>query len=152
MNKNSLNLILVAMLVVLGGCSTINNKLIPTANKGGYTINVIKSKPKIRLNEVTVKGTVFDVETGNSIKSPVILKVGCLTIQVSSQGNYSFKTKNIKDDYFFIEVISIGYKSIVTNFLDLTDKNELKIDFYLAEDDRPLIECPLTINQKTNLN
>ncbi len=148
MNKNSLNLILVVMLVVLGGCSTITNKLIPTANKGGYTINVIKSKPKIRLNEVTVKGTVFDVETGNPIKSPVILKVGCLTIQVSSQGNYSFKTKNIKDDYFFIEVISIGYKSIVTNFLDLTDKNEIKIDFYLVEDDRPLIECPFTINQK----
>ena len=56
MNKNSLNLILVAMLVVLGGCSTITNKLIPTANKGGYTINVIKSKPKITGSVLNIPG------------------------------------------------------------------------------------------------
>jgi hypothetical protein len=148
MFKNSLNLFLVALLIVLGGCSTTNNKLIPTANRGGYTIDVVKTKSKINSGEVSIKGTVFDVNTGAPLQSPILLKVGCLKIQASSQGNYSFKTNNFNDDYFFIEVISIGYKSVVTNFLDLKNKNELIINFYLAEDDRPLIECPPNIIQK----
>ena len=148
MFKNSLNLFLIALLIVLGGCSTTNNKLIPTANKGGYTIDVVKSKSKTNSDEVIIKGTIFDVITGAPVETPVTLKVGCLKVQVSSKGNYSFTTKNFKNDYFFIEVISIGYKSVVTNFLDLKNKNELIINFYLAEDDRPLIECPPNIIQK----
>lgn len=148
MNKATINLVLVTLLMILGGCSLVNNKLIPTANKGGYTMDVIKSKSKTNSDELIIKGTVFDVNTGAPVKTPVILKVGCLKVEVSSQGNYSFTTKNFKQDYFFIEVISIGYKSIVTNFLDLTNKNELIINFYLAEDDRPLLECPLNVIQK----
>lgn len=148
MNKATINLVLVTLLMILGGCSLVNNKLIPTANKGGYTMDVIKSKSKTNSDELIIKGTVFDVNTGAPVKTPVILKVGCLKVEVSSQGNYSFTTKNFKQDCFFIEVISIGYKSIVTNFLDLTNKNELIINFYLAEDDRPLLECPLNVIQK----
>lgn len=148
MNKATINLVLVTLLMILGGCSLVDNKLIPTANKGGYTMDVIKSKSKTNSDELIIKGTVFDVNTGAPVKTPVILKVGCLKVEVSSQGNYSFTTKNFKQDYFFIEVISIGYKSIVTNFLDLTNKNELIINFYLAEDDRPLLECPLNVIQK----
>ena len=148
MNKATINLVLVTLLMILGGCSLVNNKLIPTANKGGYTMDVIKSKSKTNSDQLIIKGTVFDVNTGAPVKPPVILKVGCLKVEVSSQGNYSFTTKNFKQDYFFIEVISIGNKSIVTNFLDLTNKNELIINFYLAEDDRPLLECPLNVIQK----
>ena len=124
------------------GCSSIKSELIPTANKGGYTVNVIKSKSKFNSDEVIIKGTVFDVKTGKPISPPVLLTIGCVKIQASSQGEYSYKTQNFKYDYFFIEVISIGYKSIITDYLDLTNKNEVKIDFYLAQDDRPLIECP----------
>ena len=71
-----------------------------------------------------------------------MLTIGCLKIQASSQGEYSFITQNFKDDYFFLQVISIGYKSVITDYLDLTNINEVKIDFYMAKDDRPLIDCP----------
>ena len=140
MKKFNRILLLSACLLVLGGCASIKNKLIPTANEGGYKVEVIKTKP-VNSDELTINGTVFDVKTGNPV-SYTILKIGCLEIHTSSQGVYSYKTKNFKYDYFFMEVNSVGYKSIVTNFLDLTNKNEVKIDFYLAEEDRPFIDCP----------
>ena len=128
-------------LLVFVGCASFKNKLTPTANKGGYKVNLIRTKSKINTDEVTIKGTVFDAKTGKPISPPVLLTVGCLKVKTSSEGEYSFKTKNFKDDYFFIQVISVGYRTIETNFIDIYNKNELKIDFYLAEDDRPLIDC-----------
>jgi hypothetical protein len=142
MKKHINNLLLFTYLLVFSGCSSIKSELIPTANKGGYKVNVIGAKSKINSDEVTIKGTVFDIKTGKPINPPVLLTVGCLKIQTSSQGEYSFKTQNFKDDYFFIKVISVGYKTIETDFIDIYNKNEVKIDFYLAEDDRPFIDCP----------
>ena len=143
MKKFNCVLSLFTCLLVLSGCSSFKGELIPTANKGGYKVNVIRAKSSINLKEVTIKGKVFDVETGKPISPPVQLTVGCLKIQTSSQGEYSFKTQNFKDNYFFIEVISIGYRTIETNFIDIYNKNEIEINFYLAQDNRPLIECPM---------
>jgi hypothetical protein len=140
MKKHIYILLLFTYLLVLGGCSSIKKDLIPTSNKGGYKVNIIKEKSKINSDEVNIIGKVFDVKTGNPI-SNAELTIGCLKIQSSSQGEYSFKTENPKDDYFFIKVISVGYKTIETDFIDLTNKNQIKIDFYLAEDDRPFTNC-----------
>lgn len=141
MKKNNLYKILFVVVLVLGGCSSTKNKLIPTANKGGYKVNVTKIKTN-NSDDVIIKGTVFDIETGKPISPPVLLTIGCVKIQVSSQGEYFYKTQNFKDDYFFIEVNALGYKTIGTDFLDFTGKNEVKIDFYLVQDDRPIIDCP----------
>lgn len=149
MKKHNYILLFFICLFVLGGCSSIKKELISTYNKGGYKIYTIKAKAKINSEDVIIFGKVFDVETGLPI-SPVQLTFGCSKIQVSSNGEYFFKTKNFKDDYFFIEVISVGYKTIVTNFLDLTNKNEVKIDFYLAVEDRPIIDCPPTKKDVSN--
>jgi len=146
MKKNILSIILLVFVLIMSGCSSTKNKLIPTANKGGYKINVIKSKSIINSDDVIIKGTVFDIETGKPISPPVLLTIGCIKIQASSQGEYSYKTKNFKYDYFFIEVISIGYKSVITDYFDLTGKNEVKIDFYLTQDDRPFIHCEPVIH------
>ena len=142
MKKINLNLILLVFVLIFGGCSSIKNKLIPTANKGGYKVNVIKTKTN-NSDEVIIKGTVFDVETGIPI-SDAQVTLGCVKILTSNQGKYSFKTKNSTYNHYFLEVIYLSYKSILTDYLDLTNKNEVKIDFYLAQDDRPLIECPPT--------
>ena len=146
MKKINLYLILLVFVLAFGGCTTFKNKLIPTANIGGYKVNVIKSKSKINSDNIIIKGTVFDIETGKPISPPVLLTIGCIKIQASSQGEYSYKTKNFKYDYFFIEVISIGYKSVITDYFDLTGKNEVKIDFYLTQDDRPFIHCEPVIH------
>ncbi|MGL5112584.1 MAG: hypothetical protein ACRC6O_08105 [Flavobacterium sp.] len=134
-------LLFIVFLCVFTGCTSFKNKLIPTANQGGYTVYGVRSKSKIKSDEVTIHGTVFDVKTGKPLTPPVQLTIGCFKIQTSSQGEYSFKTQNFKDDYFFIEVISVGYRTIETNFIDIYNKNEVQIDFYLSEDDRPLIDC-----------
>ncbi len=141
MKKINLYLILLVFVLAFGGCTTFKNKLIPTANIGGYKVNVIKSKSKINSDNIIIKGTVFDIETGKPISTSVLLTIGCINIQTSSQGEYFYKTQNFKEDYFFIEVNALGYKTIGTDFLDLTNKNEVKIDFYMAKDDRPLIDC-----------
>lgn len=132
--------------MVFCGCSSIKNELIPKYNKGGYKINIIKTKTNS--DQVIIKGKVFDFETGIPI-SDAQVTFGCIKIKTSSQGEYSFKTKNSTYNHYFIEVIYFGYKSILTNYLDLTDKNERKIDFYLIQDDRPLIDCPPDVKFKS---
>jgi len=144
MKKQMIFLLLFNYLMIFCGCSSFKKELIPTYNKGGYTINIVKNK--MNSDEVTIKGTVFDIKTGKAISPPVLMTVGCRKIQTSSQGEYSFKTPNVKRDYFFIKVISIGYKTIETSFIDLYNKNEVKIDFYLVEDDIPFIDCPPDAN------
>ena len=145
MKKYIFFLLLFNYLMVFCGCSSIKNELIPTYNKGGYKVNIIKHK--INSDEVIIKGKVFDVETGFPING-AILTLGCIKVQTSPQGEYFFKTENPIYDYYFIEVISVGYKTVLTNYLDLTDKNERKIDFYLIQDDRPLIDCPPDVKFK----
>ena len=44
MKKNILSIILLVFVLIMSGCSSTKNKLIPTANKGGYKVNVIKTK------------------------------------------------------------------------------------------------------------
>lgn len=138
MKKHIFILLIFSYLFALIGCSSINNELIPTYNKGGYKIKIIKSA--IKSDEVIIKGKVFDVDTGIPISDAHVI-LGCIKIKTSSQGEYSFKTKNSTYKNYFIEVIYIGYKSIITNYIDLTDQKERKIDFYLVPDDRPLINC-----------
>jgi hypothetical protein len=147
MKKNILSIILLVFVLIMSGCSSTKNKLIPTANKGGYKVHVNKTKTNYS-DEVIIKGTVFDVETGIPISNAQVT-LGCVKIQTSSQGEYSFKTKNSTYNHYFLEVIYFSYKPIITNYLDLTDKNERIIDFYLIQDDRPFIHCePVIHTQK----
>jgi hypothetical protein len=63
------------------------------------------------------------------------------------KGNTFLKLKTSRI-IFFIEVISVGYRTIETDCIDIYNKNEVKIDFYLAEDDRPFIYCPPDVEFK----
>lgn len=125
--------------LLLLGCSSTKEKLIPTYNEGGYKIKIIKLDSKI--NELRIRGKVYDVKNKLPL-SDVELAIGCLKVKSLPNGEYSFLLKkDLKDSIFFIEAISIGYKSIETNLLSTVDRNEIIIDFYLSEDDRPLINC-----------
>lgn len=129
--------------MVLASCS-VKNDLIPTSNKGGYKIINSKEKSKKNFNEIIISGKVYDLKTGKPLNN-VTLLASCLRIQVSSKGEYSFKIENSTYNNYFIKVISFGYKTIETNFIDLKNTNEINIDFYLTEDDRPLINCEVGI-------
>ncbi|QSB26760.1 hypothetical protein [Flavobacterium sp. CLA17] len=148
MKKNNYSLSL-AFLFILGGCSMFKNELISTSNKRGYKIAVIKENSKQNRNELMIKGRVFDVKTGSVLNSETRLDIVCFKILASSEGEYTYKLtvvegdkiKLSKEDYFFIEAISLGYKTIRTDYLEFDDVNEVQIDFYLEQEDRPLINC-----------
>lgn len=91
--------------------------------------------------DLQITGKVYDIKNNEPL-SNVRLSIGCIKIQNSSNGEYSFVIKsNLKDNLLFIEAISIGYKTIQTSLINIVDKNEINIDFYLSEDDRPFINC-----------
>lgn len=135
----SLSVILTCLLV-LASCSSLKKDLIPTYNAGGYKIINSKEKSIPNSNELIISGKVYDVKTGKPLNNTTLL-TSCLKTQVSTKGEYAIKTENSTYSNYFIEVISFGYKTIQTNFIDLKNKKEITIDFYLTEDDRPLINC-----------
>lgn len=140
MKKQTTISLLLTCLLVLASCSSVKNNLLPTYNTGGYKIINSKEKSTPNSNELIISGKVYDIKTGKPINNTTLL-VSCLKIQVSSKGEYTIKTENSTYPYYFIEVVSLGYKTIQTNFIDLKNKNEITINFYLTEDDRPLINC-----------
>jgi len=69
------------------------------------------------------------------------LTIGCYKVQTLTDGKYSFKIKSSNyTNTYFVKAISLGYKTIETAFFPL-NKNSINIDFYLAEDERPFINC-----------
>ncbi|WP_157207848.1 peptidase associated/transthyretin-like domain-containing protein [Mariniflexile maritimum] len=132
-------LIFFIYLLLLNGCSSIKEELIPTYNKGGYKMKIVKSN--IKASYLKISGKVSDVMNNKPLDN-VYLSIGCNKIKNSQNGEYSILIKNdFKDNYLFVEVVSIGYKTIQTKFINITNESEIKIDFYLTEDDRPLINC-----------
>ncbi len=123
-------------LSIITSCSSIEKRLIPTYNKGGYHIKMLKTN----LNDSNIiVGKVFDFTNGKPLSHSEVI-IGCLKSKTSSDGKYSFK-RNKLSDTFFMKTSSIGYKTIETDFINLNKKSKMRIDFYLIEDDRPLINC-----------
>jgi hypothetical protein len=144
MIKINFILLLFSCLLALVGCSSIKDQLLPTYNNGRYTIETTNSKSDSS-SMVTISGTFFDIKTKKPITNfpALTLKYGCNQAQITDQSTFSFKVDNsIRDDYFYIRAIGFMYYTIETNFIDIYNKNEIKIDFYLAEYDIPFLDCP----------
>jgi len=45
------------------------------------------------------------------------------------------------EEKMFLKVITIGYRSIETDFFNFKKENNLKFEFYLTEDNRPIYNC-----------
>ncbi|SHM49666.1 hypothetical protein SAMN05444484_106233 [Flavobacterium chilense] len=142
-------LIILVCLIILVGCSSLKNKL-PTSNKGRYTVMLGKYKSKsenqtVTLGEqvfdvVTIRGHVFDVKTGKPLSNATVIE-GCFKFQTTSEGEYSFKTRNLKDNSFYMEAIVYPYRPVDTDIINIYNRKEVIIDFYLAIDDRPMFDC-----------
>lgn len=139
MKPFNLIVIFFTYLFLIISCSTIKNELIPTNNIGGYKIE-LKNNSNIDSTEIHFFGKVIDVATEKPI-SNAQLTFGCLKYETSSNGEYSFRIKYSDDSTLYLKAITIGYKTIETKFLSFTNNNSIKINFYLAEDDRPFINC-----------
>lgn len=154
MNKRICILLLFVSWLFVEGCSSSSSsaksRLIPTNNKGGYRMIVIKKDSKSNNKELVIKGRVFDVKTDSLLSLGTQLNFICTKIQANPQGEYIYKFKVAaigdkvkidKKDYFFIEAISFGYKRIRTDYLEINNASEIQIDFYLELDDTPLVDC-----------
>lgn len=131
--------IILIFLCLLTSCSSSKEKLINTDNKGGYSLMILDKNEDFQSDdEVIIIGKVVDLVTNDPLVNSE-LTIGCNKFYTSSDGKYSLKVK--KGETLYIKTSSIGYKKIETSFLNLKQKKSIKIDFFLEEDDRPLINC-----------
>jgi hypothetical protein len=139
-------IVLMLLIILTAGCASTSKQLLPTNNKGGYSIKYNRSKDK--LDFLYISGKVLDVKTSKPL-SDVRLLLGCYKTITSDNGEFLFKISTIHNVIpTFIETNFIGYKSIMTDIINTTNTNRIQIDFYLEEDSRPLGDCLGTINLK----
>lgn len=142
------NFVLILLITLIAGCASEKKQLLPTNNKGGYFIKSHKTTSNDVSNILKISGRVFDVKTGNLI-SNAQLTLGCYKTTTSDKGEFSFRIDNVPNyNSIYIEANFIGYKSILTDFINTTNIEEIQIDFYLVQDDRPLINCEGIIKPK----
>lgn len=147
MRKNKI--VLMLLIILTAGCASTSKHLLPTNNKGGYLINYYQNRLKDKSDFLYISGKVLDVKTSKPI-SDVQLILGCYKTITSENGEFHFSINNVpNNNSIFIETNFIGYKSILTDFINTTNTNEIQINFYLEEDTRPLINCEGIINTKT---
>lgn len=128
-------IVIMFFLMLINSCSSIKKELIPTNNKGGYKIMLLKNNKK----EILISGKVIDVVSRKPLSSVQVF-IGCTKTITSTEGNYSLKV-SISDVKQYVEASTVGYKKVKTNFLNLNSKTNFKIDFFLEEDDSLLIDC-----------
>ncbi|TCN60528.1 hypothetical protein D0809_01375 [Flavobacterium circumlabens] len=141
MKINKFIVLMFSCFFFISGGSFAQKKLIPNNNKGGY--NLVVSEEKLKNDDahyVTIRGHVYDLKTEKPL-SVAKLIVGCFEFMTTDQGEYSFKTRNQEDEFFYVEVFAFLYRPVETNYINIYNKKEVIIDFYLAEDDRPFLEC-----------
>ncbi|MEJ8756276.1 hypothetical protein WG947_04665 [Pontibacter sp. H259] len=139
--KNLLLYLLISALFV--SCKTKQLTLTPTYNKGGYTFEAYKSKTLAAHGEFYVGGRIFEEETKQPMPRAVV-KLGCY-LSGDDFGNYKFKTKPGTE---LNQLISryVGYLDVESRPLKFQAGDSLIIDFYMAPDEKPLINCEGSFN------
>jgi hypothetical protein len=140
MRQKIVFLFFITIVLMFSRCSSIEKGLIPTYNNGGYKIIRNHTISTNDSDEINITGKVLDLSTGKPIDYATIAFM-CVETKVSSKGEYSFKTKKSTYENFFITAYAIGYKKIETNFIDFNNNNNIEVNFYLSEDDKPFIDC-----------
>ena len=128
------------LLIIAISCASNKHVIIPTFNKGGYIINSNKKKLDLNSTDIYIYGRVLDVINKKPI-SNVQISMGCSKTQTSLNGEYSFKVKRSEDIALNLKSITIGYKSVETEFFDFSKTSDINVDLFLIEDDTPFINC-----------
>jgi len=113
------NILKVLIITICCSCSSLDKELLPTNNKGGYrVIQIKKAKPK---DKVLVDGVVLDIISKKPIIGAIV-KIGCFESVTDSKGEYSFYLNPQIEEKMFLKVITIGYRSIETDFFNFKKK------------------------------
>ncbi|SHM49584.1 carboxypeptidase-like regulatory domain-containing protein [Flavobacterium chilense] len=149
MKKSKSTLLIIICISIMSSCSSFRRKL-GTNNKGRYIVTVGKNRSKGEnetfnfrgqvFDVVTIRGHVFDLKTRKPLRYAVAT-AGCFKFITTDNGEYSFKTRNIEGKSFQMDLAAMYYHTIETDFIDIYNKKEIIIDFYLAEDSRSFPDC-----------
>jgi hypothetical protein len=123
-------------IVTIISCQPKALNIRPSYNKGGFTMSHFQAKSK---NSIVVFGQIKDIETNEIIRSAIV-KMGCTTVQSDDSGTYKISGESITSKSF-LTCSFIGYRTVETERFKLETGDSLKVDFFLVQDDRPMINC-----------
>ncbi len=112
--------------------------LLPTNNKGGYTLQKISGKT----NNTTIRinGKAMNLKDNSEISDAKITFI-CTKVITNKKGEYEFLMRNNDLEKNYLKIIALGFKTVETDFFQIKPGINLKINFYLEEDDKPFIDC-----------
>lgn len=139
MKKYKSILLIIGCALIFVGCSTFKRKF-RTNNKGIYTVTFGQHESKSEDETVTIRGHVYDMKTGKPLQFAVA-SAGCFKFLTTIEGEYSFRTRNLKSKSFNMALSAFPYHAVETDFIDIYNRKEIIIDFYLDTDERPMFDC-----------
>ena len=112
----------------------------PTNNDGGYTIEHFENNILKKLDSIVIFGNVFSLSDNKNIGAAAVI-FGCTKKEIIGNGSYKFRTSSndLKTNYLVAK--GLGHKAIETEFFPLKPGDSIRIDFYLSEDNRPIMNC-----------
>lgn len=135
MNKDYMYLVLI---LLVSGCVNTKNTMQATYNKGGYQLRTYKKSEVVVEDSVLITGKISALNEANNLVAPII-KYGC-NIQHSSTGEFRFKVKT-SDVKLSLSASAVGYLTVDTEPLHTQAGDSLIVNFILAPDERPLLNC-----------
>lgn len=133
-----IQLIFVSFLIILTSCtSLIINK--PTYNNGRYNFSTNRNNLLYAQDSIVIYGFIKTIGTKEPLKFSLIT-FGCSKVTSDTLGFFRFKDHSISVKSFLF-ANSIGFRGVETDHLMLSKGDSVNINFYLSEDDRPLINC-----------
>ncbi len=115
----------------------------PTYNNGGYSLAILTTK-KANKN-IFVSGSVIDVQTREPINFGRVWD-GCSDLSVDSTGSYELSFAAY--DNLRLIARATGYREVETEPIVIKSGDSLRIDFYLIQNDQPLIDCMPSVSKK----
>ncbi|MBL7839604.1 MAG: carboxypeptidase regulatory-like domain-containing protein [Cyclobacteriaceae bacterium] len=128
---------LLLLSIITSACeSSVTREFESTYNLGGYEITLHHNDSH---KFVKIQGYVRDKFSNEAIEKASI-KIGCYNALTDRNGLYSVQLKS-GTDKLFISCNYIGYREIETKSLAIEPGDDLTVNFFLAEDDRPINNC-----------
>lgn len=131
--------ILIYFTAIVLTTSCHGNLIKPTYNKGGYTFNKFYNKSLYNNESAIIYGHLRELGSSKVVLS-ARLNMACASLLVDSTGYYQFNGK-VGDEVTFLTCISLGLRTIETEPFKVQRGDSINVNFFLAQDDRPLVNC-----------
>jgi hypothetical protein len=133
------HIIFLLSMLIIASCQLYKNTNKPTYNAGNYNISKYHNTALAAQDSTVIYGYVKDISTKKVLTSALV-KFGCSKVTTGTDGYYRFKEHTLSVESFLLANF-IGFRSIETEHSMLSKGDSINVNFYLSQDDRPLIDC-----------